>query len=163
MTHPRRVHTQTIMGEHLMSVGRPTKYSEEMAISFLGLIAEGYSVVQACDREDMPCKATIFKWLAEIKGFSDKYYHAKELSGDSDADLVQDLSYKAMAGEVDHNAARVAMTGFMWSAARKKPRKYGDRQHIEHSGHVDYSNLSDDELDRKLQELQQQVERSETE
>ena len=110
-----------------MAAGRPTDYSEPTVNAFLSLVAEGHSVHKLCQRDDMPSKTSIFKWLSDYPEFAEKYYHAKRLSADSDADKIQEVSEDCLAGNVDPQAARVALIGLTWSAARKNARKYGDR------------------------------------
>jgi hypothetical protein len=115
------------MGIIMKKVGRPTVHTEQVIQQFLDRVACGESVIQICDSDDMPSRSTICKWLAEDKSFSDKYYHAKQISAAHDADEIQHISRMTLNGVYDPSAARVAMTGLMWSAARKEPKKYGDK------------------------------------
>lgn len=83
--------------------------------------------------------------------FLDQYTRAKEEGAEAYADKIASVADGALSGEYDPQAARVAMDGYKWTASKLKPKKYGDRQHIEHSGNV--SSLSDDELNERIAKL----------
>ena len=139
-------------------IGRPSLYSQELVDSICELVGLGYSTRSIAAMDDMPTMSTIFKWLNLYPDFAEQYSRAKEASSDADADRIQDIALRTLDGKYDPNAARVAMNGLIWSASKKKPKKYGDRIHTEHSGAVGLSDLSQDELDRKLAELKQMSE-----
>jgi hypothetical protein len=136
-------------------LGRPSLYSQELVDSICSQVGDGMSLRKVCEHSDMPDMTTVFKWLRENEDFSHHYARAKEASADSHADRIGDLSERILAGEYDPQAARVAIDALKWTASKLKPKKYGDRIHTEHSGAVGLSDMSQDELDRKLAELKQ--------
>ena len=103
----------------------------------------------------------MYKWFRLYPDFVDNYARAKEDSGDADQDKLDEIAEKVLSGEIEPQAARVAADIIKWSASKKKPKKYGDRIHTEHSGNITYNDLGDDELARKLAEKQQLRKQSE--
>ena len=58
--------------------GRPSIYSDELAITICGFVAEGYSLRQIGELPQMPHKRTVKRWLAEKPLFQQQYPRAKE-------------------------------------------------------------------------------------
>lgn len=112
--------------------GRPTDYTNEIAAEICASIACGNSLRKVCDSEDMPAASTVFGWLTRHPDFVEQYTRAKEESGDADQDKLDEIAEKVLTGVFDPQAARVAADIIKWSASKKKPKKYGDRQTIEH-------------------------------
>lgn len=137
-----------------MPGGRPSTYTLELADLFCSRISEGNSMRKVCKAEDMPDTTTIFKWIREKEDFSLQYARAKDESGDADQDKLDEIAEKVLIGEYDPQSARVAADIIKWSASKKKPKKYGDKQQIEHSGSIELDKLSDEELDIRIQALQ---------
>ena len=48
---------------------------------------------------------------------------------------------------------RVKIDALKWVAARRAPKKYGDRTALDVSGDLNISNMSDDELNAKLADI----------
>ena len=132
--------------------GRPSEYTQEIANIICDRLSDGKSLKSICEMEDMPSKATVYNWLDNNKEFLDKYTRAKEDSSDALADDIQDIADKVLDGTYNPNAARVAMDGKKWIAAKLKPKKYGDKLDVTTNGESvisPYSALNADEL-RKL-------------
>lgn len=55
------------------------------------------------------------------------YARAREVQGDALDDEMAHLTSRMLAGELDHNSVRVALNNMQWRAARKNPRRYGDK------------------------------------
>ncbi len=116
--------------------GRPTDYTEEKADEICNHIAEGNSLASYCRVEGNAKYSTIMQWLVKHESFAEKYTRAREEQGEADADAVSDIRMKVMSGELDPQAARVAMDAAKWTAAKRKPKKYGEKLELEHSGSV---------------------------
>lgn len=132
--------------------GRPSDYTEEIANIICDRLSDGKSLKRICEDKDMPSKVTVYNWLDSNKEFLNKYMRAKEDSSDALADDIQDIADKVLTGEYNPNAARVAMDGKKWIAAKLKPKKYGDKLDVTTNGESvvsPYSALKVDEL-RKL-------------
>ena len=132
--------------------GRPSEYTQEIANIICDRLSDGKSLKSICEMEDMPSKVTVYNWLDSNKEFLNKYTRAKEDSSDALADDIQDIADKVLDGTYSPNAARVAMDGKKWIAAKLKPKKYGDKLDVTTNGESvisPYSSLNADEL-RKL-------------
>jgi len=134
-------------------VGRPTVYSDKIASSICSQIAIGHSLRKVCLSKDVPSIQTIYVWFGKHPEFVEQYARAKTDGGDADADKIEDIAEKVLTGEYDPQAARVAIDAFKWTASKKIPKKYGDRQQIEHTGKVGLVDLTDAELKQKLDSL----------
>jgi len=65
-----------------------------------------------------------------------RYRRARAVQADWWGDKVASVSDETLAGEHDPNAARVALHGYMWAAARMAPKTWGERVEHEVSGTV---------------------------
>ena len=138
--------------------GRPTDYTQKLGDKICASIAIGTSLRKTCLSDEFPHLATIYRWFRKFPEFSEQYARAKGDSGDSDADKIEELAEKVLTGEYDPASARVAIDAFKWTASKKIPKKYGDKQQIEHTGKVGLIDLTDAELKKKLEELENEEE-----
>lgn len=127
--------------------GRPSSYTEQMANYICIRLAEGESLNKMCRDEDMPDKATVFRWLASNADFCDRYARARELQAETQFDQLIDivdqppeLSYvtdkHGELVEVKFDSAYVAWMKLRvdtrkWTAARMAPKKYGEQKQPE--------------------------------
>ena len=109
-------------------------YSEEEKTNIfddiINNIIDGKSVRSILSRKNMPTFVTLLKWIEEDESKMKQYARAKEESGDTDADNVNSIAERVLSGEIDPQAARVAIDAYKWSAGKKKPKKYGDKLDI---------------------------------
>lgn len=128
-----------------MAGGRPSTYSAEVADAICELIADGKSLRTICSAEDMPCKASIFKWLVEHKEFSDQYARARETQADTLADEILDISddgandtYETESGTATNHdviaRSRLRVDARKWYASKLAPKKYGEKVQQEITG-----------------------------
>jgi hypothetical protein len=140
-----------------MPAGRPTDYNQEIADKICEAISDGMSLREICKADDMPCKATVFRWLGLHKEFSDQYARAREEQAEALADdivaiadnagnplLIDDVPLLkdgepvmyADASAVAH--ARLKVDARKWVASKLKPKKYGDKLDVDakHSGTI---------------------------
>lgn len=122
-----------------------------MADHLCGEIASGRSLRSICSDDGMPCCSTVFKWLREIPGFSQQYARAREDQADALADEIQDIADDGrndwMKANSDEDApwrengesvsrSKLRVEARKWIASKLKPKKYGDKLDLEHSGAV---------------------------
>lgn len=112
-----------------MPGGRPTDYTPELADKICAWIAEGNSARSAC-REFGFGMSTLFRWLRERSDFREQYVRAREESADTLVDDMREIE----ASEPDVQRAKLKCDNRKWVAARMSPRKWGDRQQVEHTG-----------------------------
>jgi hypothetical protein len=138
-------------------MARPTDYSQEIADKICEAIADGQSLRSICLADDMPNKATVFRWLNLHQEFSDQYARARDEQAETLADdivsIVDGAANPLMvdgvpmmndgkpvmvtdAASVAH--ARLKMDARKWVASKLKPKKYGDKLDVDakHSGTV---------------------------
>ena len=129
--------------------GRPRLHNDKLEAKVLALLSEK-SMVKVCAMKGMPSRQTIYEWIEKIPGFSDRYDKACQERADHRAEMIDEIADQVLKGEVDPRAGRVAIDAHKWTAS-KLNRKYGDRVQTEHSGSIDVSGLSDEELNAKIQ------------
>lgn len=115
------------------SPGRPTKYSDELGDVICAAISEGKSLRSICEREDMPDRCNVFRWLRENQGFRDQYAHAREAAADWFAEEIIDIADKARDKE-DAPAIKVRVDARIWVASKLRPKVYGNNSRQELSG-----------------------------
>jgi hypothetical protein len=132
-------------------------YCQEVADRIIDSLAEGNSLVSTLkEDEELPRYSTVMQWLRNNPSFAAMYARAREDQADHDADKIGDIAERVVEGEIDPQAARVAIDAYKWAAGKRKPRVYGDRlavggaadmDPIKTTTQLDVSNLSLDELD----------------
>lgn len=137
-------------------MGRPSKYTQELADEICTRIADGESLHTICAESDKPARSTVLLWVVnDREGFSDQYTRAQEAQGSSDADKTRQVYDKLESKQLDPQSARVMFDILRWSAERRAPKRYGQKQEIDHrSGDgsmtpkpgIDVSQLSTDTL-----------------
>ena len=128
--------------------GRPTKYTPKVAKLICMGLAEGLSLRKVCKEDDMPDKATVFRWLREHENFRDQYTRAKEEGMEAWAeeiiDIADDGTNDYMADNYDKGKtpgyalngeniqrSKLRVDTRKWVMSKLKPKKYGDK--IDHT------------------------------
>jgi len=140
-------------------MGRPTDYTNEIALQICERIADGQSLRKICRDEEMPDKATVLRWLAceDRADFRALYAKARELQADSYVDDVVDIADTPIeatttvekevavdkvlqpttetrtADAVDRSRLRIDAR--KWAASKLAPKKYGNK--LELAGDAD--------------------------
>jgi len=140
-------------------MARPSDFTQELADLICERLAEGESLREICRDDDMPNKATVFRWLAAKQEFSDQYARAREEQAETLADEIVEIadeectmvrSEKHPGVKADDDAGnlevvfdstavarnRLRVDARKWVASKLKPKKYGDRVTNEHTGEV---------------------------
>lgn len=142
--------------------GRPSAYSETVALQICSGIASGMSLREVCSAETMPDKSTVLRWMLEKDSkfdlFRDQYAQARviqrELWADETVDISDDgLNDWMLRHDSDGNESGYQLNGEhvqrsrlrvdtrKWFLARLDPKKYGDKQAVEHSGTLTLESL----------------------
>lgn len=132
-------------------MGRPTDFTQEVADTICERISDGESLRTICAGEDMPNKATVFRWLGAHEKFRDQYAHAREVQADSIFDDIIDIAdngsndwmqknFGEEARWVENGEAlrrsQIRIDARKWMAGKLRPKKYGDKLDVEHAGSV---------------------------
>lgn len=129
-------------------MARPTAYSDQVAEEICFRLSEGESLRAICSDAHMPSISSVIKWRSDMPAFSAQYAHAREAQGHEYAFKVSSTADRVLTGEIDPAAARVAIDGFKWTAARMSRKDYGDRLQLD--ADVSLTSLTDDQLDAQI-------------
>lgn len=95
-------------------------------------LADGKSLRTICTGKGMPSIETIRVWLLNDAAFAAQYARAREEQADFYADEIIDISDT----EKDPQKAKVRIDARKWVASKLKPKKYGDKIELGHTGEV---------------------------
>jgi hypothetical protein len=104
----------------------------------LGL--ESHSLRKLCSlNPDLPCRDSITDYMGVNAEFSAKCARAREDHAEVMDDRILEVAQKVEDGKLDPKAGSVVISAYQWRASKLKPKKYGDKQAIEHSGELNVS------------------------
>ena len=122
----------------------PMPYNPEIGDRICEQIALGQSVREICKDPSMPGMTTLFKWLQGNPDFAKQYAYSRELQGEAMFDRTLDIANEEPATDADGKVdtgdvqmKRLRIDVLKWRAGKLRPKVYGDKQEIEHSGSVD--------------------------
>lgn len=116
-----------------MPGGRPTDYGDEVVDLICSRLAVGESLNRICKDADMPAMSTVFGWLSKYPEFLEKYTRAREAQAETHADRIIEIADDA---DIDANHKRIMVDARKWVASKLKPKRYGDKLDLDHSGNV---------------------------
>lgn len=117
----------------LAQTSDPKAHYDATKIAICADIAIGLSLRKIAAKKGMPGLETIRRWLVEDEEFRVQYAIARDEQADFYADEIVELADNAE----DANKARIQIDARKWVASKLKPKKWGDRQMVEHSGSMD--------------------------
>jgi hypothetical protein len=146
--------------------GRPSRYTEAIAVKICRRLAEGESLRKISKDTSMPDKTTVLRWLAakENAEFRTQYAHAREMQADALFDEALEIADEASEDwttakdgtrVLDHEhvqRSRLRVDTRKWAAGKLAPKRYGDK--LQHTGdgggpirvRPDLSKLTDEDL-----------------
>jgi hypothetical protein len=110
-------------------MGRPVEFTQQRKEQFCAMIAEGKSARQGC-RELNISLQTLYRHVREDESFRDQYARAREDAADTLVDELMEIAET----EEDVQRAKLKIDARKWVAARMKPKSWGEKQQVEHSG-----------------------------
>lgn len=136
-------------------MGRPTDFTTALADAICERLADGESLRAICSGEDMPNRATVFRWLAADEAFRDQYAHAREAQAETHADEIvaisDEVEVRTVNGEGDEVVLaldpvgvarnRLRVDARKWVASKLKPKVYGDKVEHDHKGKITLESL----------------------
>ena len=139
--------------------GRPAvAYSVELAAEICTQIASGLSLQKVCQQPGMPSVHTIFMWLSDAtkSEFSSNYTRARDMRSDKIFEETLDISDRAdddllQVEKLDKDGKptgkvvlggnhvvvqrhRLMVDTRKWFLSRMDPKRFGDRQQVDHTG-----------------------------
>lgn len=123
-------------------MGRPSKYTPELAAEICERLSDGEPLRQICREEYMPSWTSIYSWAAQDKELSDRIAQARKQGYDAIAEDCLNIADTALMGEEETSSAngltitRKDMLGHrklqietrLKLLSKWDPSKYGDRQ-----------------------------------
>lgn len=82
----------------------------------------------------MPGRQTVSDWERDDEGFRARCAQARDAQADVYADKILDVA-DACTNETAQ-ADKVKISAYQWMASKLKPKKYGDKVDIDHSGEI---------------------------
>lgn len=133
-----------------MPAGRPSSFTQDIADEICERLAGKDSLRTICLDENMPHKATVFRWLAVNELFRDQYARAREQQADSMFDEILDIADDASNDYMEKIDAdggnlgwkengeaiarsRLRIDARKWMAGKLRPKVYGDKLDIDHT------------------------------
>ena len=129
-------------------VGRPSKYTKELADEICLRLSQGESLRSIVKDNHMPAQANVYVWLIKHKDFQEQYTHAREEQAETHADEIVDIAdetpettpvYDKEGNQIDIKLdagfiqwQKLRIDARKWNASKQRPKKYGDK--IVHSG-----------------------------
>ncbi|QCE35653.1 hypothetical protein FAI40_10120 [Acetobacteraceae bacterium] len=116
-------------------MARPTKYSPELVNQICTLIADGLTLTYICNSDNKyPDISTFWDWLNKYPEVSQTYARAREAQAEVLADQIIEEADKAT--QENANAVRIKVDARKWVAERASPKRWGNKQSVEHSGEI---------------------------
>jgi len=154
------------MGHQSTTFPPELEFSQGVADYICERIGDGKSLrTILAEMPDSPAQSTVYRWLSLVPSFSEQYARARETQADTLADeivaIADEGETKVIVGGdgtsmvvFDSTAVarnRLRMDARKWVAAKLKPRKYGEKIELEHSGSIE--KRPDDWLESRIAEL----------
>lgn len=107
-------------------IGRPSIYSVTLAGRICAAIADGQSLRQICEADDMPHRDSVRRWLAENADFYARYAQARGFYADDVFDSIAQLEVDVESGRLEPQRAKVIFDMRRWRLGRMAGR-YNDK------------------------------------
>lgn len=106
-------------------MARPSKFTKTLAQKICDLRASGISLRKICQKDGMPSRETVHRWLENHEEFRNHYDRACAIDADNQFDVILELADNCTPDRV--NVARLQIDVRKWALAKRFPRKYGDK------------------------------------
>jgi hypothetical protein len=133
-----------------------SSYTPELGIAICEMIATGDKSLRQVARELSLAHSTILLWAVNNPDFADQYARACAFRDEASMELIDDLRTaepEKVTFTIGENATKtgidngwvswkkVQIDALKWQLAKRRPKKYGDKQEIEHTGKVTLESL----------------------
>lgn len=147
---------------------QPIRFSQGVFDEICEQIIMGNSLISICEREDMPAKMSVLRWLngmhlpegVDFEALRSQYARAREEQIETMVDLMDDIAadgrndwmeQRDNKGELlgwringEHVArSKLRIDTIKWVASKLKPKKYGEKLDIVSDGKALAPNLED--------------------
>lgn len=104
-------------------------------------VSSGLSLSEVCRNDGMPGAATVIDWCAQDEAFRLRYEEAQRTSCEVWADRILEVAKTKSDHPDDVQHRRLEIDALKWLLAKRRPERYGDRTHVEHSGKLSLEQL----------------------
>jgi hypothetical protein len=125
--------------------GRPTTFNQKTADLICIMLSEGMSlrqILKADTQGVLPAQSTVYEWLLRHPLFAEQYARAREEQADTNADEILEIAdehppeYTDKEGRTSLDVTYIQwqknrIEARKWTAAKLRPKKYGDRMAVE--------------------------------
>jgi len=125
--------------------GRPTTFNQKTADLICMMLSEGMSLRQILKADTVgafPAQSTVYEWLIRFPLFAEQYARAREEQADTNADEILEIAdehppeYTDEKGRTSLDITYIQwqknrIEARKWTAAKLRPKKYGDRMAVE--------------------------------
>lgn len=118
-------------GKAKRPVGRPSKFSQDMAENICEQIANGKSLRAICAEDGMPSATTVFKWLNDNQDFSEQYARARDRQADHYFEEIVEIADSVEADSAAVAKARLQVDARKWTLSKLAPKKYGEKTELD--------------------------------
>lgn len=112
-------------------IGRPSKFSQDLAEKICEQIAHGKSLRAVCAEDGMPPMKTIYRWLEANEEFRHQYARARDEQADYFAEEIIEIADNATAESAAVAKAKLQIDARKWAASKIAPKKYGDKSELD--------------------------------
>lgn len=108
--------------------GRPTLFTDELALEICERIANGRSLRSVCLDKDMPHMATVMRWIDDNSEFCEQYRRACEDRETTHFEEMLTIADEVLPETAEVARAKLRIDTRKWVLARMNPKKYSDKQ-----------------------------------
>ena len=113
-------------------VGRPSLFNADIADIIVERMIDGESLLRICSDDDMPCRATVYRWYDFHPDFHARCARAREGMADFLVDQIEKMADNTDETNVQSQKVKIGVA--QWRAEKMAPRLYGNRLTTEVSG-----------------------------
>lgn len=115
---------------------KPVTFSKTLFDAMMEDLMLGHPLHDICSGPQRPTLRSFYRWLQKNPALLPRYRQARELSADSlESTILSHIS--AMPEKADTatvNFFKLRFDMLRWVMARRAPKRYGERQTVEHTG-----------------------------
>lgn len=140
------------------AIGAPSIFTDEIAVKICEQIATTTKGLRAiCGQEGMPSIRTVMYWLhegdkedgkPEFRRFLQQYARAKDEQSDLLVEEMMDIADHTSEDHTPFTGMNVVQRDKLrietrkWIASKLKPKKYGDKVNLDHSGDISIKQIT---------------------
>lgn len=108
-------------------MGRPTLFTDELALEICERIANGRSLRSVCLDKDMPHMATVMRWIDDNSDFCEQYRRACEDRETTHFEEMLTIADEVLPETAEVARAKLRIDTRKWVLSRMNPKKYSDK------------------------------------